>query len=485
MRPLASPLGRFPAVFAALAVLVGSPLLPLPAAGAPPSALPPKSTGGTRRAVITGINDYGYIKKLKGCVADAHHMRDALVSKFGFDPANVRLLLDKDASRTDILQALRSSVAASGPGDLFVFYYSGHGSVFPDDLSPIQDETRVIQAGPYIPRTGRYDSALCSWDTGGPSTNPKPWENLILDDELNEIFAGASERGVAVTLISDSCHSGSLARELPRDTAIKFVSPREALRGSLAPAPRSAGPTTPRAPGKGFIALGGCKDEQTSKDSPNGGLFTTALLAVVEDLSHKNKGALTYETVFAQTKGIVMELSRKIFGELQEPSLDDRFFGASLSTPLFTAPGSPSPPVPATAPPAPVPTSIPASPPATVPPATPPTPASVPAATAAAPVIRRVVIRIRDHAGNPVAGAAIALLPASFPAGKEIRPSDALALGRTGEKGLYDSGAVSLSPGLYRARIVAPGLRTFDGPVTLEGGIEAATAVLSFDLDKD
>lgn len=53
-----------------------------------------------KRALIVGCNYPGSSAPLRGCVNDAHTMRALLVEHFGFDPADITLMLDTDPSTT-------------------------------------------------------------------------------------------------------------------------------------------------------------------------------------------------------------------------------------------------------------------------------------------------------------------------------------------------------------------------------------------------
>ena len=103
------------------------------------------ANASTRRAVVIGIDKYAPAAPksgettsqntersgwydLDGAVNDAMAMRDVL-SLHGFESDNVAVLLNDDASREAILEALRSVlVEQSEPGDIAFFYFAGHGS---------------------------------------------------------------------------------------------------------------------------------------------------------------------------------------------------------------------------------------------------------------------------------------------------------------------------------------------------------------------
>jgi hypothetical protein len=53
----------------------------------------------TRKAVLCGINSYGSAP-LKGCVNDAHNVRDLLIADFGFRPEEIHTLEDEQVVKT-------------------------------------------------------------------------------------------------------------------------------------------------------------------------------------------------------------------------------------------------------------------------------------------------------------------------------------------------------------------------------------------------
>src|SRR5215213_3117480 len=102
------------------------------------------SAAGKKYGLFVGINKYsGGINELRGCVNDVTNMRSTLMQKFGFLAANTTMLTDADATRDNILANLKKYQAIAGKGDIFVFDYSGHGTLFPDARSEDQDETNL------------------------------------------------------------------------------------------------------------------------------------------------------------------------------------------------------------------------------------------------------------------------------------------------------------------------------------------------------
>lgn len=136
-------------------------------------------------AVCIGINDYpGTDSDLSGCVNDAQDWRAALL-RYGFD---CQLLLNADASGAGIRSALTALTQRAGKGDVVVITFSGHGSFVSDTDG---DEADGL------------DECWCPHDViaNGP----------ITDDEMHAIFS-TREKDVRWIVISDSCHSGTVAR---------------------------------------------------------------------------------------------------------------------------------------------------------------------------------------------------------------------------------------------------------------------------------
>lgn len=143
---------------------------------------------GRRLALCVGIDDYAD-SPLSGCVADARMWADTL-QRLGFEEPS--LLLDQQATRAAILDALAGLLSSSRAGDVVVFQFSGHGTQVPD--------AQGDEAGGETPE---MDEALCphDMDTGA----------LVIDDDLADVLAG-TPAGVNATLFIDCCHSGTVSR---------------------------------------------------------------------------------------------------------------------------------------------------------------------------------------------------------------------------------------------------------------------------------
>lgn len=224
----------------------------------------------TKYALCIGINDYpGTGSDLAGCVNDANDWA-ALLQSLGF---GVKKLLDKQASRANILAEMGNIVAQAKKGDSIIFQYSGHGTYIPDEDGDEADQT---------------DESLCPYDLRT--------KGVITDDQLFQLF-NKKATGVRLVMISDSCHSGTVSRFVPTANARKkemskvkflppatFLSSRELAKLGISRAIRRSSP-----PGRyGGLLLSGCQDVEYSYDAyfqgrPNGA-FTYAALNTFKKL---------------------------------------------------------------------------------------------------------------------------------------------------------------------------------------------------------
>ena len=159
----------------------------------------------TKKAFCVGINDYPFKgQDLQGCVNDANAWADLLINHFDFPRSNVKMLLEADATKKNIVDGVKELIAGTQPGDVLVFTNSSHGSY------------KIDQEG-----DEEYDEVICPYDLK---------DNLLIDDELRKIFTDIPEC-VRLTVICDSCHSGTITRIIPGidERRMRFLDP--SLRG--------------------------------------------------------------------------------------------------------------------------------------------------------------------------------------------------------------------------------------------------------------
>lgn len=125
---------------------------------------------------------YPGLPKLKACVKDAKDWK-AFATKNGFKAVSFH---DKQASSKAIEKALNDHAKKLKPGDILLLTYSGHGGELPND-SGAEGDNELI------------DQTWCLYD------------RQFLDDEIFDCLK-KFKSGVRITVISDSCHSGTVTR---------------------------------------------------------------------------------------------------------------------------------------------------------------------------------------------------------------------------------------------------------------------------------
>lgn len=162
-----------------------------------------------RYALLIGVGSYASAKitKLDGPPFDVAAVRAEITGRWGFPLANVRVLIDAQATRRNILDGLDWLIAVSRPGDEILIYFSGHGT-------SRQDRTQ-LQYGLH-PGTG----AVLPYDVT-PTSEQAVLDSLIVGrrDLRPRLERLDVDRRVLVVL--DSCYSRNATRSFarPRGTA--------------------------------------------------------------------------------------------------------------------------------------------------------------------------------------------------------------------------------------------------------------------------
>jgi hypothetical protein len=80
-------------------------------------------------ALLVGINQYTKNPALTGCLTDVELQRELLIHRFGFQPSDILVLTDEQATRQGIETAfVEHLVQQAKPGDAVLFHFSGYGS---------------------------------------------------------------------------------------------------------------------------------------------------------------------------------------------------------------------------------------------------------------------------------------------------------------------------------------------------------------------
>lgn len=174
--------------------------------------------GPGKLALLIGIGQYAPRSGWPRISADEDlALMSATLTRHGFPPHAVTVLRDREATRQGILRAVEESLLGPArPGDLAVFFFSGHGRQVTDD-----DPGDELDG---------YDEALVPYDA--PSANADA-SSYLRDDTLHEILdrlrRKLGPRGQVVVFL-DTCYSGTGTRgTAPSRGAPPLGRPRKGL----------------------------------------------------------------------------------------------------------------------------------------------------------------------------------------------------------------------------------------------------------------
>ena len=215
--------------------------------------MPTVTDNRVKRALLIGIDQYPRITQLEGCVNDVELVRAILVDAFGFPASNVKLIANSQATREAILAELDALVDRTGRDDIVVIHYAGHGSQMTDREG---DEPSGL------------DSTIMPFDSEGWTGDNRD----ITDDEIHLRLLKLGERTSFITLIFDSCHSGTITRDIfgasgrsiRADTRPQSELPPSPIPAPIRQAMRESGPSGWMPLADQYVLIAGCRDEETS-----------------------------------------------------------------------------------------------------------------------------------------------------------------------------------------------------------------------------
>lgn len=222
------------------------------------SSLFSKSTTKVKKqALLLGVSDYaGENADLGGIERDIEKMKN-LFNTWGFE---VTVLYDKESM--DILSYLDKYANRLNKNDYFAFYYSGHGSHVADknnDESDGEDETLVLSDG---------------------QSNTH-----LIDDILYAKFNAIKAKQM---IFFDSCHSGTVFRNLKGTAQAKTISPIKVGKTFSKGLNISAKGDTMSADSQ-YIVFSSSQDTEESLATPSGSLFTNSIYEIFSNTNSYNE----------------------------------------------------------------------------------------------------------------------------------------------------------------------------------------------------
>lgn len=250
-------------------------------------------------ALLIGIDKYERLNidtstfnrqwtNLEGAVNDVNSIASLLVNRFEFKNTNISKIYDTAASKNVLINALQSNLNNLTKGDVFFFYYAGHGS--------------RVKNSKAFDGTG-FDQTIVAADG-----------NDIRSKELNVIFNQFQKKGVRLILIFDCCHSTSITRgsifsNINKVRALSINSSYDALDATVPSLLEN----------NGAIIISAAQRDQSAREiylrdeKVVQGVFTVALTRALSNCN--NSESLT--DLFSRVRSIMISL----IGSVQEPSL--------------------------------------------------------------------------------------------------------------------------------------------------------------------
>lgn len=248
-------------------------------------------------ALVVGIDEYpDPVRTLEGCVNDANAFANVLTTQYKVPASQVMTLLNAQATRAAVIQGFREHLGQAKTDDIAVFFYAGHGSQEPTSsyYLPIEPD-------------GKNETIVC-YDSRSPGGYD------LVDKDVAVLIQEVAAKGAQLTLVLDSCHSGSADRALDdvgsgaAATAVRRAPDRTAgqpdsaylqppadfaaaLRNVDAPTNTGSGGNQAQSfvqgAGGAHVLFAACSDFQNANEyrtvTPKHGAFTYCLLQVLQD----------------------------------------------------------------------------------------------------------------------------------------------------------------------------------------------------------
>jgi len=222
-------------------------------------------------ALLIGINYIGTPNELTGCINDTTSI-NSLISNYNFQ--NIKILTDNTPIkpiRNNIITEFKNLLINSQPGDVLLFFYSGHGSYI---LDKNNNE-----------KTGK-DQLIVPCDFVG-----------ILDDELKITIRTHLKKDVTLIALFDCCFSGSIL-----DLKYQYM---DSLDKNKFTENTGEDETVGN-----VIMISGCNDLQTSSDAlinnKNQGAMTWAFLE-----AFKSQEKITWRNLLIKMRDLLKESNFK------------------------------------------------------------------------------------------------------------------------------------------------------------------------------
>lgn len=269
-------------------------------------------------ALLIGIDYYEpnpYYKSLQGCVRDIDKVADYLerslqsptkpiITRLTSPLPDTNSLADVRSARQEksptyqnIVDGFKSITETANTGDLVYIHYSGHGGRVKTIFEDLKGE-------------GQFDEGLVPMDVCNDSY-------YLRDVEMSTLLKRMTDKGLIVTVIFDSCHSGGATRndgeirgsqngkadtkDRPKDSA---VAARDELVNNWLEVTQNSNKGWLPNNHREYVFLGACRPTEFAYESTFDGKDRNgALTYCMIDTLNSNPTGLTYQALYDHLKG--------------------------------------------------------------------------------------------------------------------------------------------------------------------------------------
>ncbi len=258
-------------------------------------------------AGFVNLKDRGKLSNLHGCLNDVDTVSKTFIKYYQFKKENITKLLDQQASKQAIINELKKSAEKCKPGDVMVFFYSGHGSC---------EQTDQMKVG--LQKT--YVNTLVPADIRNEGATD------LNNFELNELFLAFTKKKVKLTVITDACHSATITRgqnlfdptEDVREVATSFIPFHPSALQLKALIPLTE---------QGAVTIGACQDFELAQElTLNNEKYGALAISLCESIAEFSKASI--EELFKRTV-----TKMKFYKKTQVPNMEFAVSRQNLNLP--------------------------------------------------------------------------------------------------------------------------------------------------------
>lgn len=278
-------------------------------------------------ALLVGINQYPSLGNapttaLSGCVTDVELQRELLIYKWGFNPSDILILTDSNATRKNIETAFISHLQQQAkPGDIVLFHFSGYGSRVKGGTTPDLVQNSLVPVDDLFP------------------TSDSPFVNDLLEETLYLMLDSLPTDNAIVILDTSYLYpggdyQGNLRIRSRIRPIIAVVSPETlAFHTQL----KSSDKTGLFAPKKSPIILTAASPSQTAseiqKNGFSAGIFTYALTQTLWSIAPANQWKISFNRVVETVEILtVMEQEPQFWGKEEKTLFGQNISGEGVIT---------------------------------------------------------------------------------------------------------------------------------------------------------